>query len=251
MAMDHERTRVLRWIWIVAMGAVFARASWLLAREESLGLGAGVGLILASVIVGAFSGWAVRQLWLYPRRLQQAERLWAAQAPASEVAEKLSSTTLARGELGYRIGLLRAQAHLALGYRDRAWLDLLNAQLGRLPWWKRWRVARFFREVPANPDTRRLDWGERLKRAAPRMARVHHIQGLLRLRCGSLEQAWIDFAEALVLGWDDPLLLEDVMLAGLNHGRVELAEQALVALMPWRSTLELGPGRRRVSPASR
>ena len=47
----------------------------------------------------------------------------------------------------------------------------------------------------------------------------------------ALHEAWIHFEEALPLSWDDPLILEDLMLAGLQHGKEDVAEQALAILM--------------------
>jgi tetratricopeptide (TPR) repeat protein len=189
--------------------------------------------LIGAMVTGTWLGWALRQLWLYPRRLARAEARWAEGAPASEVAELLSSTPLATGELGYRLHLLRGLAHAALGYRDRAWLDALNGQLARLPWWKRLLLSRAFQAVPELPSARRLVWGERLIRLAPHLGRLRHLQGILLLRAAEPEamvRAWRHFEAALPLSWDDPLLLEDLMLAGLQHGREELAEQAMAVL---------------------
>lgn len=197
-----------------------------------------------TVLAGAWLGWALRQAWVYPARLTRAEAMWAAGEPASSVVERLAGTPLATGELGYRIRLLRSAAHQALGYRDRAWLDALEAQLSRLPLWKRPLVSLAFRRVPEVPSARRLAWGRRLIRLAPCMARLRHLQGILLLRSGrenALHEAWSRFEEALPLAWDDPLVLEDLMLAGLQHGREDMAERALAALrsrhgdprLPW------------------
>ncbi len=197
-----------------------------------------------AAVAGAWLGWALRQTWVYPARLSQAEALWAAGGPASAVAERLAQAPLATGELGYRIRLLRSSANQALGYRDRAWLDALDAHLSRLPLWKRLVVSQIFRRIPGTPSTRRLAWGERLIRLAPRMARLRHLQGILLLRSGreeALHEAWVHFEAALPLAWDDPLVLEDLMLAGLQHGREDVAEGALAVLasrhgdprLPW------------------
>ena len=113
-------------------------------------------LLPLTVLAGAWLGWAIRQAWLYPTRLARAEAMWAAGEPASAVAECLSRAPLATGELGYRIRLLRSAAHQALGYRDRAWLDALEAQLARLPLWKRLVVSQAFRRVPDTPSFRRI-----------------------------------------------------------------------------------------------
>ncbi|WP_257311811.1 tetratricopeptide repeat protein [Geothrix fuzhouensis] len=201
-------------------------------------------ILPVAVVAGAWVGWALRQTWVYPARLAQAEALWAAGDPASAVAERLAQAPLATGELGYRIRLLRSVANQALGYRDRAWLDALEAHLARLPLWKRLVISQIFRRIPGTPSARRLAWGDRLIRLAPRMARLHHLQGILLLRSGhedALHEAWAHFEAALPLAWDDPLVLEDLMLAGLQHGREDVVERALAVLashhgdprLPW------------------
>jgi len=88
--------------------------------------------------------------------------------------------------------------------------------------------------VPGIPSARRLAWGRRLIAMAPHMGRLRHLQGILLLRVadpGALQEAWIHFEAALSLSWDDPLVLEDLMLAGLQHGKEAVAEQALAILM--------------------
>lgn len=191
-------------------------------------------MLAGTLAAGTWLGWAVRQVWIYPAQLARAEIRWAQGAPVSEVAEILAGAPLATGELGYRIHLLRALAHASLGYQDRAWLDVLEAQLRRLPWWKRPLISRAFGKVPGTPSSRRLAWGERLIRLAPRMGRLRHLQGILLLRSGRVEalhQAWVHFEQALPLSWDDPLVLEDLMLAGIQHGKEDVAEQALTSLL--------------------
>ena len=187
-----------------------------------------------TLMLGVWLGWAVRQGWIYPPRLARAEARWAAGAPPAEVVAILAGAPLATGELGYRIRLLRGTAHLALGERDRAWLDGLEAQLLRLPWWKRLLISPTFRKVPGLPSARRLAWGRSMIRLAPRMGRLRHLQGILLLRsplAEALHEAWTPFEEVLPLSADDPLILEDLLLAGLQHGKEDVAEQALAVLM--------------------
>jgi tetratricopeptide (TPR) repeat protein len=201
-------------------------------------------IFLGTALAGTWLGWGLRQAWIYPTLLHRAEARWAEGAPASEVADLLARAPLATGELGYRIRLLQGMAHAALGYRDRAWLDGIDAQLARLPLWKRVIVRLAFRKVPETPSPRRLAWGARCLRLAPNMARLRHLQGILLLRSGrpeALHQAWAHFEAALPLAWDDPLVLEDLMLAGLQHGHEAITEQALRVLstrhgdprLPW------------------
>ncbi len=205
---------------------------------------------LATLLAGLLLGTGLRE-WLtglWGRRcLLRAEAAWArGEAPAA-VLEALPRRIRVTGELGYRIDLLRGAAHLAQGDRDRAWMDHLEAQLARLPLWRRLLVAPYFRQVPERPSDRRLAWGDRLIRLAPAMPRLRHLQGILLLRRATdafLPRAWERFSEALPLAAEDPMILEDLMLAGLHHGQEELALRALRQLvdrhgdprLPWDRT---------------
>ena len=194
----------------------------------------GHGWVLGIAAVGgAWLGWGLRQTWVYPRALARAEAAWAAGAPASEVAELLAPAALAAGEVGHGVHRLLGLAHGSLGYRDRAWLDHLQAQLARLPWWLRPLVARTFRAPDGTPSPRRLARVERLLRWAPGMGRLHHLQGILLLRTGRPDagaRAWAHFEAALPLCAEDPPILEDLLLAGLQQGRPQVAEEALSLL---------------------
>lgn len=189
--------------------------------------------LAATLVVGGWLGWVLRQAWLFPATLARAETRWAAGEPASAIAEELARATLATGELGYRIHLLRSAVHQDLGYRHQAWLDLLEAQLSRLPFWKRVVVRQAFRPIAGRPSARRLALGERFIQFAPHLARLRHLQGILLLRSAdpeALHRAWEHFEATLPMAWDDPLVLEDLMLAGLQHGREDLTERALAVL---------------------
>jgi tetratricopeptide (TPR) repeat protein len=189
---------------------------------------------LAAVALGAWIGMAARTRWVDQPRLIHAEQRWAEGVHAEEVLQDLGQGAWHHGELGYRFLHMKSTLHFALGHRDRAWLTGLEAQLARLPLWKSLLVARAFRHSPDRHGARRLAWGRRLLVVAPRLGRLQHLQGILLLRVGdarSLHQAWDHFEAALPLSWDDPLILEDLMLAGLQHGKEQVAEQALAVLM--------------------
>ena len=219
-------TRPVQGALLLLLAALLAGAGW------ALGVTSGWALA-GSLLMGGWLGWALRQVWIYPGLLARAEARWAASGPASEVAELLAQAPLARGELGYRIHLLLGLAHASLGYKERAWLDLLEAQLVRQSWWQYWFLSRAFRQSSGIPTARRLAWGASLIRLAPRMGRLRHLQGILLLRSSepeALHRAWEHFEAALPLSWEDPLVLEDLMLAGLQHGREDTVEQALAVL---------------------
>ncbi len=217
----------------------------LLARgPEALPPGWAVATVTATMGLGAWLGALLRTRWIDRPRLLRAERCWADGDHPYDVLQTLGYPLWNRGELGYRILLLQSTLHFALGYRDRAWLEALEAQLARLPFWKRVLVSRAFQKVPGTPAASYLAWGRRLISWAPHMGRLRHLQGILLLRNSepeALHQAWIHFEDALPLSWDDPLILEDLLLAGLQHGKEDVAERALAVLtarhgdsrLPW------------------
>lgn len=221
---------------LLLAGAVLLDPTPASRAEVLLTLGAGL-------LLGTWLRRSLTEAWARPR-LARAEAAWAAGEPPDTVLGHLPDRIRVPGELGCRIELLRGQALWASGQRDAAWLAFLQAQLARVPLILRPAVARFFRAVPGRPSARRLAWGDRLIRWAPRLARLRHLQGILLLRQSSdafLPRAWERFAEALPLASDDPMLLEDLLLAGLHHGREALAEEALRLLryrhgdprLPW------------------
>ena len=197
--------------------------------------------VIGTAVLGAWLGWGVRQVWIYPRRLRKAQALWATHRPASEVADMLEGASLATGELGRQVHLLMGHAHFALGYRNSAWRDFLQADLSRLPFWLRWPAHLAFRGTSEAPTPRQLARAARLSRRAPTVARLRHFQGILLLRTGAIPEAWSHFEAALPLAWEDPLLLEDLLLASIRKGRDDLAEASLAALrsrhgdprLPW------------------
>ncbi len=212
-------------------GLVVAALMALVLSAPPPGMSSGVTLLtlLGASLLGGTLGVAVRVHGVESPRLARAEALWATQAPASEVLAMVGPASVARGEVGYRLALLRARSRWALGQRDQAWLDYLDAQLRRLPAWKRPFISAFFRRVPEHPTEAHLRKGERLLRWAPGMGRLRHLLGILELRRGATDasqRAWIRFAEALPLSVEDPLVLEDLMLAALAQGMPELAERA-------------------------
>lgn len=225
--MDSALRPALRTFGLLLGGIALAAAVAFLVRQEGL-----AGLVLAGAAVTL--GLGLRAAWVEAPKLQRGEVLWATHAPAVEVLAALEGSAWVGGELGRRLALLRGRAHLAAGQRDRAWLDFLDADLRRLPFWKRWAVGRYFRAIPAVPTEAHLRRGERLMRLAPGMGRLRHLLGILHLRQGGEEasrKAWVRFAEALPLSTEDPLVLEDLMLAALAQGMPELGERALRLLL--------------------
>lgn len=232
MARHHWLLRVF--LAVVLSGAMVGGMALLTSAPGGFSPLLALALLTGTLLLGAWIGVAARSRWIDHPRLLRAERRWAEGDHPYEVLQGLGSHGLNRGELGYRIWQMKSTLHLALGFRDRAWLDALEAQLARLPLWKRVLVSRAFQQVPGTPMAQRLAWGKRLIALAPHMGRLRHLQGILLLRAADpegLHRAWIHFEAALPLSWDDPLVLEDLMLAGLQHGQEDVAEQALAVLM--------------------
>ncbi|HJV89844.1 MAG TPA: hypothetical protein VJ623_06030 [Holophagaceae bacterium] len=202
-----------------------------------------IALVLGSSLLGAGLGIAFRARFLEAPRLPRAEALWATRTNPEEVIRALGGTTWSRGEVGYRMALLRGRAQWALGHRDQAWLEHLEAQLRRLPLWKRFFISAYFRRVPEHPSAAHLRRGERFMRWAPWMGRLRHLLGILELRRGgegASTRAWVRFAEALPLSLEDPLVLEDLMLAALAQGMPDLGEKALRLLLDHHGDTRLG-----------
>ena len=179
-------------------------------------------------------GWWINNHWILPRILLQAEACWNSEAPVSDITDLLHSTRFAGGEIGYRLHLLMGRAHFAQGFRNQAWSDFLQAQFVRLPLWKRLVVQPFFRHLPRKIHGWRFSYGRLLLRLAPSMPQIPHRLGILHIRReqeGDVDQAWVHFRSVLPLAVEDPLLLEDLMLAALNRGEHALAEQSLALLM--------------------
>ncbi len=183
------------------------------------------GLILAFFCAfgSSWFGWAIRQAWIYPFWLRKAEAVWASGGYASEVVDLLARIHLATGELGYRVWLLRAKANLALGFRNLAWSESEEAHLARVPFWLRPFLRRHLRSIAgrSRPSGSRAIW----LRLAPRMPRLKWLLAIEDLRKDKPEErgrAWALLLEALPHAAEDPLLLEDLMLALL--GRIEAQE---------------------------
>lgn len=187
-------------------------------------------MLLALLIAGRW----IHIHWIAPRIFRKVEISWDSGAPASEIADRLQGARFTNGEIGYRIYLLLGRAHFAQGFRNQAWSDFLQAQLVRLPLWKRLLVQPFFRPLSKQIGDWRFRYGRMLLRLGPSVPQIPHRLGILYLRRnleGDLTRAWECFRAVLPLATEDPLLLEDLMLAALTRGEQALSEQALALLM--------------------
>ncbi len=199
-----------------------------------VGESAGLEMTALVLATGLLVGKWIQSRWYFPGVLRQAEVLWDEGAAPSAVAARLAGARQAHGELGYRVHLLLARAHLAQGFRNQAWADLLNAQLARLPVVKRGLVVPCFRALPESPGPWRIRYAEWMVGFAPRLPHLRHRLGILYMKRngeGDGGRAWEQFKRAVPLAAEDPLILEDLMLAALSRGELPIAEQALALLM--------------------
>ena len=190
---------------------------------------------ILTLILAALVAWHwIRIAWIFPRALRRAEVLMDGGGLASEAADILHPARFATGELGYRAHLLMGRAHFSLGFRNQAWGDFLVAQFVRMPIWKRILTQPFFRKLAPKPGPWSFRYGRFLLKLAPQLPHLHHRLGVLYLRRGApgdTERAWEHFRTLLPLAAEDPMLLEDLLLAALNRGEQEMAHQALTLLM--------------------
>ena len=83
---------IVLFLWLFSMVLfvlITERSPWLTPWSPLLG----TGFIIGSV----WLGWAIRQAWVYPRRLLQAEALWHGGAYASDVVDRLEDVYVATG----------------------------------------------------------------------------------------------------------------------------------------------------------
>ncbi len=228
-----QRWQAFRFLATVGLLVLTAGAFYIALIQEAWGLGpwwAAFGVILL-MSGSAWLGWAVRQAWIYPIRLRKAEALWDSGAKAEQVVDLLSKVPLALGELGYRVWLLRSKAHLAMGHRDIAWAESEQAHLVRIPFWLRFFLRRYLRSSSklSGPelDARARFW-LRLAPDSPRLKWHLASQLLSNDHPESRAQAWVLLREALPQASEDPLLLEDLMMALLE--RIEVTEHGSAPL---------------------
>ena len=218
---------------LVGLGAAWVLLA-LVGSEPPLSLSPWGAFPLALVfLLGAgWAGWAFRQVWIYPLALRKAELIWDSGGPPEAVEALLNGALLARGELGYRIHLLRGKALLAQGQRDEAWASFLHGELARQHVFARWLLNPLFRRKSGRDPQRQLARALRLRAIAPRMAHLRHLAAALRMQeADGRPEAFALLRESLRLGAEDPLLLEDTLLAALAADDVALAEGALSHLL--------------------
>jgi len=171
-----------------------------------------VGLCLAVSVP------AIRASTLWRSRIQASQAAWHSGAPPRSILSALKGTSLASGELGFRLRLLESGLHWALGEFRKAEHLAVKAHLCRLSVSSRWVVGAFFAwgtRLELRPQDR---LGKFLRWAAPQMP-------WLRLRLaeagiqkeGDVPWVWDLLVDTVPLAQDDPLLLERLMTMALDR----------------------------------
>lgn len=217
----------------VAIHLLTTLATLVVAGVASPGGEAGDGLALALLATAALGVVGINNI-LAPRRLAEAEAAWASGAPPSAILDLTHRLQDTLGETSHRIHLLRGRAFLAQGFRNQAWVEHLEADLARMAFPLRVFARHQFNRVPKDRSPRQIRNLARLVRLCPRSPRLRHLLGILLLRKpdeGSHQVAWEHFEAALPLAHEDPLVLEDLLIAASGRSFDALADRALSLLL--------------------
>jgi len=162
-------------------------------------------------------------------RLRVSQAAWCSGESPKKVLSAIGWTSLASGELGYRLRLLESTLRWSLGEHSEARILGRQAHLCRLSPLARWTVRAFMAWTEPRPSHRTLHWGRRLLRYAPDMPHLRHsIAGLALKLEGETAWTWDLWVGTIPLAQDDPLLLQDLMLMALD--RIEASRQHPVRL---------------------
>ncbi|MBP1626616.1 MAG: Tetratricopeptide repeat [Holophagaceae bacterium] len=227
MSAPSKHPSVMSWLKAIVW-AYLALGIIAVIRELGIPWTAGLGV----AILGAWIGLAFRQAWVYPRHLHTAESLWREGAAGPLALEALEKASLARGELGYRIQLLRSLVYLEMGDRSKAWQASFKAGLVRLPFWQRWSLTLYLLMLSKTPLHWRSPLGEFLGRRLHGSQRFHHFLAAQRFRSGQPDQAWPLMEQAFGACQEDVLVMEDLMLSSLE--RLQTAEEDTPSDIPAR-----------------
>lgn len=179
-----------------------------------------LSLTLLIVSVFAWLGWVARQAWIYPRLLQKAECLCAANCQAEEVLKITRRAPLANGEVGFRLHLLAAKSWLALDNRHMALEESRRAHLARMSFPMRWMVKLFLKWERALAPGRQKQFSKALLRLAPESGWLQYYFSFGQVSLAPHEaRTWEDLLMLLPKVQDDPLILESLLEAALKRLR--------------------------------
>jgi len=114
-------------------------------------------------------------------------------------------------------------AFFALGAREQARIEFRSAALNQQRFLNRWALQLYLR-FATPPAPRSLRLGMTLLRHMPSLAQVRYLVAM-QLMEDQPQKAWELLVEAVPLAWEDPILLEDLMVLGLS--RIQSQEHAL------------------------
>ncbi len=178
-----------------------------------------------------FTMLALRVVGNWKSRLRRGQAAWCSGQSPKRVLSALSGTSLASGELGYRLRLLESTLRWSLGDYPTAKALARRAHLCRLSPLSHGVVRGFMAWIDTRDSRRALRWGRRLIRWMPDLPHLRHSVGQAALKLEG-ESAWIwDLrVGAVPLAQDDPLLLQELMFVALE--RIEASRQHPVSLGP-------------------
>ncbi len=156
---------------------------------------------------------------------------WHSGVSPKSVLSAIRGTSLASGELGYRLRLLESTLQWSLGEYPAARTLARKGHLCRLSPFSRWTVQAFLAWAEARESQRALKWGRLLLHWVPDMPHLRHCIARIALKLeGETSWIWNLWVGTVPLAQDDPLLLQDLMLLALE--RIEASRQHPVRLGP-------------------
>ena len=152
--------------------------------------------------------------------LQRTQSAWCSGDSVHSVLSALGRTSLASGELGYRLRLLESTLRWVQGDRPAAWRLSRKAHLGRLPLPLRGILRAYLAWAERHPTPTALRWGNHLQRLVPDLPELPRLLAEVAITTrGESAWSWSLRATMIPLAQDDALLLEHLM--GLALDRIQ------------------------------
>ncbi len=179
-------------------------------------------MIFALCLLGCLALLLGHRTWI--RRgldhLQEAERLWMANHSTVRVWALLNRVPGTSRDLALRLGRMKALVHRAEGRDDLAWRALMQGYVSALPFRSRHLFRIFLNRLDGTPRELALRQGESLLPRLPHSGLLRHTLGFVYLEGtdeASQVRGWDLLADALPQVVEDVLLLENLMLRGLER----------------------------------
>lgn len=197
----------------------YSHSHWTPDSSDWFLLGFGLLLMVLALLISA----------RWRSRLRVGQAAWRSGESPKMVLSAIGETSLASGELGYRLRLLESTLRWSLGEHSAAWALARKAHLRRLSPFNRWTVQAFTASVGTGQSRRALRWGKLLLRRVPDMPHLRHSIARAALEVeGETTWIWDLWVGTVPLAEDDPLLLQDLMLIALE--RIQASRQHPIRL---------------------